>query len=304
MKHFNWMRYVLVACILLATSLANAQEKGVKDDSGRKLKLMTYNLKFASPTFEPSWEVRREMQIDMIRKYDPDIIGTQEGLKEQIDYLMDHLPEYVAIGEGRQGGDDDEHMAIFYKKDKFRLREMKSFQLSKTPEVIGSGPKVNPRMVSWARFAFINRPAEGETGPYPMDYRDHWENTKEFYLFNTHYFDLGDQSLARINASKLILERINKLNRFGEWTEERPTFLMGDFNCKPGSTPYKTFVGDENSDEPNLLKDTKDEHNEIDWILYKGNVKVRKYEVVDYNVDGDYPSDHNPIYVEFEILDK
>jgi hypothetical protein len=29
------------------------------------------------------------MQVDLIRKYDPDIIGTQEGLKEQIDYLME-----------------------------------------------------------------------------------------------------------------------------------------------------------------------------------------------------------------------
>jgi len=72
---------------------------------------MTYNLKFASPTFKPPWEARRDMQVDMIRQYSPDIIGTQEGLKEQIDYLMDHLPEYVVIGEGRKGGDDDEHMA-------------------------------------------------------------------------------------------------------------------------------------------------------------------------------------------------
>ena len=40
---------------------------------------MTYNLKFASPTFEPPWEVRREMQVDLIRQYAPDIIGTQEG---------------------------------------------------------------------------------------------------------------------------------------------------------------------------------------------------------------------------------
>ena len=78
------------------------------------MKLMTYNLKFASPTFEPSWEVRRDMQIDLIRKYDPDIIGTQEGLKEQIDYLADHLSEYVVVGEGRQGGDDDETISFNY----------------------------------------------------------------------------------------------------------------------------------------------------------------------------------------------
>jgi endonuclease/exonuclease/phosphatase family metal-dependent hydrolase len=243
------------------------------------------------------------MQIDMIRTYDPDIIGTQEGLKEQIDYLMDHLPEYIVIGEGRKGGDDDEHMAIFYKRDKFRLREMHSFQLSKTPDVIGSGPDVNPRMVTWARFAFIQRPADGESSPYPMDYRGHWENNQEFYLFNTHYFNGRNQSLARLNASKLILERINELSRFGVWTKERPVFLMGDFNCRPGSAPYNVLVGEQESSNPDLLKNTFVDEKEIDWILYQGAVKVLKYEEVDYNVDGAYPSDHKPIYVEVEILD-
>ncbi len=270
---------------------------------GQDLKLMTYNLKFASPTFEPSWEVRRDMQIDMIRKYDPDIIGTQEGLKEQIDYLADHLSEYVVMGEGRQGGDDDEFMAIFYKRDKFRLREMQSFQLSETPEIIGSGPEVNPRMVTWARFACINRPADGEAGPYPQDYRGHWENTREFYLFNTHYFNGRSEALARLNASKLILKRISALDRFGEWTAERPVFLMGDFNCRPGSQPYNALVGDGESSNPDLLKNTFVDEKEIDWILYKGAVKVLKYEEVDYNVEGAYPSDHKPIYVEVDILD-
>ncbi|GAI76473.1 unnamed protein product, partial [marine sediment metagenome] len=32
-------------------------------------------------------------------------------------------------------------------------------------------------------------------------------------------------------------------------------------------------------------------------------VKVLKYEEVDYNVEGAYPSDHKPIYVEVKILD-
>jgi len=290
-----------ILCMFVFVPLMHGQTEKLEKE-GTLIKLMTYNLKFASPTYEPSWEVRREMQIDLIRKYDPDIIGTQEGLKEQIDYLMDHLPEYIAIGEGRKGGDDDEHMAIFIKRDKFRLREMQSFQLSKTPEVIGSGPDVNPRMVTWARLALINRPDESKESSYPEDYRGHWENTQEFYVFNTHYFNSRNQALARLNASKLILERINALNRFGEWTAERPVFLMGDFNCRPGSEPYKVLVGDENSMNPDLLHDSSSEHNDIDWILHKGPVKVLHYEEVDYNDNGVYPSDHKPIYVEIEIL--
>ena len=282
------------------TNMAIAQEN--KQAEQKTIKLMSYNLKFASPTFEPSWDVRREMQLDLIRKYDPDIIGTQEGLKEQIDYLADHLPEYVVVGEGRKGGDDDEHMAIFFKREKFRLRELQSFQLSNTPEIIGSGPDVNPRMVTWVRLALINITPEGKNGRYPQNYRGHWENTQEFYVFNTHYFNGRKDSLARLNASKLILDRVNALNRFGAWTDERPVFLMGDFNCRPGSSPYNALVGDENSTDPDLLKNSFVDPKEIDWILYKGGVKVLKYEEVDYNVDGEYPSDHKPIYVEFDIL--
>ncbi len=206
------------------------------------------------------------------------------------------------LGEVRKGGDDDEHMAIFFKRDKFRLRELQSFQLSKTPEIIGSGPEVNPRMLTWARFALKNIPPEGKTGRYQEDYRGHWENTQEFYVFNTHYFSGRRESLARLNASKLIKKRIIDLNRFGAWTAERPVFLMGDFNCCPGSTPYKVLVGEKDSNNTDLLKNSFEDPKKIDWILYKGSVKVLKYEDVDYNVDGKYPSDHKPIYVEFEIL--
>lgn len=300
--------FILISAVLfyLTVSIQSAtgQTEKSKNEQGVNLKLMTYNLKFASPTFNPPWEVRRDMQTDLIRKYDPDIIGTQEGLKEQIDYLADHLPEYVVVGEGRKGGDDDEHMAIFFKRDKFRLREMHSFQLSKTPEIIGSGPEVNPRMVTWARLALINISNEGEKGKYPGDYRGHWKNTQEFYVFNTHFFNGRKDSLARLNASKLILERVNVLSRFGAWEAERPVFLMGDFNCRPGSAPYKALVGENDLTNPDLLKNSFEDSKKIDWILYKGGVKVLKYEEVDYNVDGVYPSDHKPVYVEFEILDK
>ena len=293
---------VLGLSLLAANGQGEAEQKGGGD--GNILTLMTYNLKFASPTFQPSWEVRREMQVDIIRQYSPDIIGTQEGLKEQIDYLNDVLTEYVVIGEGRKGGDDDEHMAIFFKRDRFRLREMGSFQLSETPEVIGSGPEINPRMVTWARLALMTRPAAGESSPYPADYRGHWENTREIYLLNTHFFDRESQFLAKLNSTRLILDRIHSWDRFGEWTRERPVFLLGDFNSKPGGAVYKALVQDDASNDPGLLKDSIPGGRGIDWILYRGNVEVLHYEKIDYNVDGAYPSDHKPVLVKFRILDE
>ena len=101
----NKLKSMLGLIILILATLMFAQEPETSTQNGTTLRLMTYNIKFASPTFEPSWKIRRDMQIDLIRQYDPDIIGMQEGLKEQVDYLMEHLPEYVVVGEGRQGGD-------------------------------------------------------------------------------------------------------------------------------------------------------------------------------------------------------
>ena len=299
--HFRKGTAVGICCLTLVLNiLSAAQETKGKPPESWKLRVMTYNLKFADPEFKPPWSVRRDMQVELIKKYSPDILGTQEGLKEQIDYLADRLPEYVAIGEGRKGGDDDEHMVVFYRRERLRLREMGSFQLSETPALLGSGPAVNPRMVTWARFAFINRPNSGENSPHPEDYYGHWENNKEFYFFNTHFFT-GGFPRAKLNSARLIMERLRPLDPFGEWVNDRPIFLVGDFNSKPDSDVYRTFVGEGKSSDSALLKDSISGGQGIDWILYRGKASVISYERIDYSVNGVFPSDHRPIMADFVI---
>ena len=85
--------------------------------------------------------------------------------------------------------------------------------------------------------------------------------------------------------------------------KDRPVFLMGDFNSRPGEEIYRSFVGENKSEDPQLLTDSIEGGIGIDWILYRGNVKVLSHEIVDYNVDGVYPSDHKPIHVEVQLLD-
>jgi len=64
--------------------------------------------------------------------------------------------------------------------------------------------------------------------------------------------------MAKLNSTILIMKRISALYGFGEGTKNRPIFLTGDFNSRPGSTVYKTFVGEENSNNPLLLNDSKE----------------------------------------------
>ena len=100
-----------------------------------------------------------------------------------------------------------------------------------------------------------------------------------------------------------MLKKLNPYTPFGKWTDERPIFLMGDFNCHPGSDPHKVLVGEGDSSNTTLFTDTNinGDPKEIDWILYQGNVEVLTYEEIDYNQKGIYPSDHKPIFVEFSI---
>jgi len=82
--------YMMILVFLTLGTILNAQSVKDQESTKQTIKVMTYNLKFASPTFKPAWSIRRDWQVDLIKKYSPDIIGTQEGLKEQIDFLMDH----------------------------------------------------------------------------------------------------------------------------------------------------------------------------------------------------------------------
>ena len=107
--------------------------------------------------------------------------------------------------------------------------------------------------------------------------------------------------LARLNSARLIAERIEALDRFGEWTAPRPVFLMGDFNSRPGSDVHRTLVGDPEGGRAGTMVDSAQGEDRIDWILSRGEVEATRYEIVDYNVDGEYPSDHKPILVEYRI---
>ena len=181
---------------------------------------MTFNLRYASSKPPNAWEQRRPVMRDCIEKVSPDLIGTQEGLYQQLKDLAADLPQYEWVGQGRDGGSRGEFMAVFYQKDRFEPLEYDYFWLSDTPEVIASSTwgNTNRRMVTWVRFR------DRRTG-------------KEFYFWNTHL----DHALqpAREKAALLINQRIQALNT------SLPILLVGDFNSNAGANKvYDTLVRD------------------------------------------------------------
>ena len=93
----------VLACLGIAFSLppplrAQAQESP-------RLSVMSFNLRYGTANDgENRWELSRELVFDVIREGSPDVLGTQEALRFQLDELGAAFPEYAEIGVGR---DDD-----------------------------------------------------------------------------------------------------------------------------------------------------------------------------------------------------
>ena len=183
----------------------------------QSLDFMTYNIKFASE-FDGvnSWSQRKNDLAQQILYYKPDVLGMQEVLKEQLDFLLNKIPEYKAIGNGRDGGDQGEFSPIFYNLQKLKLLKSGTFWLSETPEIPGkSWDAAFPRICTYAKFNSIS------------------EN-REFWVFNTHLDHVG--VIARKNSLQLIQSEIKKLN-----IENHPFILIGDFNLPHNSDEIETF---------------------------------------------------------------
>lgn len=247
--------------------------------SAQTLRVMSFNVRLPVASDGPNrWEQRRDLMVRTIREQRPDVMGTQELYKLQGDYIVGKLPDYTWFGEGRYGGDRDEHMGVFYRRDRLRVLDSGNFWLSDTPDVPGSiswGHPL-PRMVTWAHF-------------------EDRRNGRRFYYFNTHFPYRDQDTDARNRAAKEILARIAKL------PAGTPVVLTGDFNTDPASEVHALLTGALRDARQAVAHPAGPEatfHNftgtpdrRIDWILVRGFTPTR-YETVTTHEGARYPSDH------------
>ena len=257
--------------------------------SDPSLTVATFNLRVDAGAPEPAlaWTVRCPLVSASIRRFAPDVLGTQEGLFSQLQDLRRHLPEYRFVGQGREGGREGEFAAIFYRADRFTPTEEGNFWLSDTPETPGSSTWGNryKRMATWARFA--DR-----------------EHKLELIVLNTHWDH--EVPAAREKSADLIRARMAR------WPATMPAVAMGDFNAVAGADPSHARMvqdgffqdtwnsaaqrlGDATLDTFHDFQPPRREGRRIDWILTRGPLRTASVEIINDAGGGRQASDHFPV---------
>lgn len=260
------------------------------------LNVMSFNIRYDNPDDSlNNWQYRKDVAAKTIKNQNADIVGTQEVLVNQLNDLKSRLPEYNAIGVGREDGiEKGEYSAILYKKDRFKEIKSSYFWLSETPEVAGSKgwDGACERIATWAILEDIS-------------------SKKQLFFINTHLDHVG--KIARQEGVTLLLSRANAL------ANGLPIIMTGDFNATPESDVIK-HVTDVNSPEHLIhSKDIAVEKSGTDWtfhgfgkvpmerrefidyVFVSKGIKVAKHSVLPEKLDDIFISDHSVVVAQIEI---
>lgn len=281
---------LLLPLVLAACSIGKNQASGSSGND--PIKVMTFNIRYDNPEDSlNNWAYRKDRVAKAVRFYAPDILGTQEVLHNQLEDLRHRLPNYEAIGVGREDGKEKgEYSALWYNKDRFEARKTGWFWLSETPEIVGSKgwDGACERIATWAKL-------------------QDKITKKDYFVLNTHLDHIGVK--ARHEGVKLILDKVKELGG------DLPVIVTGDFNAEPESDVILQVTDKTN---PEHLTDARtvaelvygpdwtfhdfgqipyDQRSRIDYIFVKNGLDVQKYGILAETEGDAFLSDHAPVLI-------
>ena len=260
------------------------------------IRIVSYNIRYDNPGDSlNAWDHRKDMVASLLKFHRADVVGIQEGLRHQVQFLEDALPGFAWCGVGRDDGKNaGEFSAIFYRKSRFELLRDSTFWLSPTPSKISVGwDAAMERICTWGQL------------------RDRYTG-QTFFVFNTHFDHRGVK--AREESARLLLSQIQGI------AQTAPVVLTGDFNTEENSVPYRIITGRSGSGKENPMQDacylSVNSHHgalktfsgfmvkdglageRIDYIFVRGGVQVVHHGILTDSRNGRYPSDHLPVLAE------
>lgn len=279
--------FVAWVSLMAGSSLADAE--------GPELRVMSFNIRYGTaPDGENHWDRRKDFLVETILEFRPDLLGTQETLAFQRDFLAEKLPAYGCLGVGREDGKEQgEMMAIYWRKDRFEVLNSGHFWLSTTPEVPGSKSwdSTLPRMVTWIKLRDLRHP-----------------DGRPILWMNTHFDHRGEQ--ARQESARLLRAKL------GEMGTGCSLIVTGDFNAGEGSQPYQLLFGEVEGVTSPVVDSFRLAHPQrsrdegtfsgfraenvtgarIDWIACSRDWRIINAGIDRTSRDGRTPSDHFPVF--------
>ncbi len=232
---------------------------------------------------------RNDEVVETILRGMPDSFGVQEATPTWMRYLKRQLGDlYDYVGVGRTNGKNSgEYSAIFYLKDVYEVYDSDTFWLSETPDEpsVGWDASMN-RICTWAVL----------------------ENKETGYMYmhiNSHFDHKGEE--ARKKSVEMILEKADMFSYL-------PVVFTADMNITEGDEAYNLMADSEilwdtKKIAPDTMDyltfhDTKPSENEgriLDYVFINNLFGVTTYKVVTAGIDGNFVSDHYPVYADLVI---
>lgn len=278
-----FLRLILPALLFASALPAFAHPRADSD-----LRVMAFNVRVpVDSDGVNAWPHRRDHFVDTLHAADADIIGMQELHRSQADDIVARLPLYSWFGIDRRGGRTDEHMGIFFRRDRLRVIDLGNFWLSDTPAVPGSisWGHPYPRMVTWG---LMERVADG----------------RRFYLLNTHFAYRGEDVEARRKMAEAVAAFAARL------PADIPVVVTGDFNATPDEPAYAvltagladvwTAAADRAGPAGTFHGFRGKAERRIDWVLTRGFATRRAWTIAEPRA-GRYPSDHFPVLADLRL---
>ncbi len=280
-----------ISLLLFGWLACQPTEPAVGQESPIDVRVMSFNIRYGTADDgENRWEQRKEFLAETIAKFNPDLLGTQETLGSQRDYLAEMLPAYEVLGVGRDDGKEKgEMMALYYKKERFKRIEGGHFWLSESPDKVGSKSWDSslPRMVTWVKLTDLKNP-----------------HAAPLAFFNTHFDHRG--TTARLESARLLRKKIAEIGK------GCAIIFTGDFNSGEKSEPYDALFAKAAEEESPVVDTFRIKHpdateNEgtfsgfksdavkgarIDWIGASRDWEVMGAEIDRTTKGGRTPSDH------------
>lgn len=251
-----------------------------------QLKMISANIRYETEQDKKhNWPYRKNFLADSINKFNPLILGSQEGRQGQIKEFSSLLNNLTLIDQHRSWIDERMYPSLYLDLKAIKLIDSTDIWLSETPHIAGSKSfeSLFPRL---ATVALIKM----------------YEDNSEFAVCNVHLDHIKEET--RIAQIKVLIAELKK------YIGNRPLILLGDFNESPDhfiqDLLCENFALVDYWKEKNQQEETshhsfqgkaQETGHRIDWILVPELINCDEiFLFKEANAKGVYPSDHYPLF--------